>query len=172
MQKSQKASPKSQSPLTNKFVLLCGTFLSAACSSLNTTLDDSTHKKHNPQLSCLAQAIHGEARGEDEAGRVLVGRVIATRVQRGYGKNYCEVVHAKKQFAPKKNYTPRSFASAQKAHQLGPNGVTHFHSYTQKKTPKASFSLSPKCTYTGKVGGHWTFSCKEGKRFLSSVKAP
>lgn len=163
---------KSSKPLKNRFLFIISTALTAACSTMETSLEPVANKKHPAQLRCLAEAIHGEARGESEEGQLLVGRVVATRVQKGYGKNYCDVVHAKKQFAPRKNFTPRSYASAQKAHQLGPNGVTHFHSYSQKTTPRASFSLSPKCKYAGKVGGHWTFSCQEGKRYLSSTKNP
>lgn len=157
-----------------QIALLLGCFISSACA----TFDDekksngkSSTKHPTNNLQCLAQAIHGEARGEAEDGKLLVGRVIATRVHYGYGKNYCDVVYAKKQFAPKKQFTPASFKAAQKSHELGPNGITHFHSYRKKITKRASFTLSPKCKYTGRVGGHWTFACHE-RRFMSSTNTP
>lgn len=147
--------------------------LLTACASMNNETEDRTSssstKFHPSHLRCLAQAIHGEARGEPEAGKLLVGRVVATRLQYGYGKNYCDVVHAKRQFAPKKHYNEASWQAAQKSHKMGPNGVTHFHSYRERVTPKASFSSSPQCKYKGKVGGHWTFACNE-RRILSSIQ--
>lgn len=144
--------------------------LTTACSSFHASENAArgSRGQHPTHLRCLAQAIHGEARGEAEEGKLLVGRVIATRVHYGYGKNYCEVVNAKRQFAPQKNFNSASMAAAKKSHSLGPNGITHFHSYTNRTTPKASFSMSPQCKYKGKVGGHWTFACNE-RRMLSSV---
>ncbi len=147
--------------------------LLTACASMTNETGDrkrssTTTAFHPSHLRCLAQAIHGEARGEPEAGKLLVGRVIATRLQNGYGKNYCEVVNAKRQFAPVKHYNQASWQAAQKSHQLGPNGITHFHSYNKRVTPQASFSTSPQCSYKGKVGGHWTFACNE-RRVLSTI---
>lgn len=146
--------------------------LLTACASMNsetTSRTSSATTFHPSHLRCLAQAIHGEARGEPEAGKLLVGRVIATRLQYGYGKNYCDVVHARKQFAPQKHYSEASWQAAQKSHKLGPNGITHFHSYSQRQTPRASFSSSPQCAYRGKIGAHWTFSCND-RRVLSSIQ--
>lgn len=107
----------------------------------------------------MAEAIHGEARGESEEGKIFVGRVIITRVKEGYGQNYCSVVYAKRQFAPKKSPTKKSIAAAIKSQKMGPNGVTHFHSYRTQKTPLAGFTRSPACETRGKVGGHWGFTC-------------
>ena len=111
------------------------------------------------QLQCLAEAIQGEARGEPEEGKIFVGRVIITRVKQGYGQNYCSVVYAKRQFAPAKKPSKKSFAAAVKSEKLGPNGVTHFHSYKNQRTSLAGFSRSSKCTPRGRVGGHWGFTC-------------
>lgn len=147
--------------------------LLTACASMDSDTSgrsSSTTKYQSSGLRCLAQAIHGEARGEAEAGKLLVGRVVATRLLYGYGKNYCDVVNAKRQFAPKKHYNEASWQAAQKSHKLGPNGITHFHSYKERVTPRASFSSSPQCTYKGKIGGHWTFSCHD-RRVLSSIQA-
>lgn len=155
-----------------KYVSLIFGF-TTACSTLSNS-HNANEKITKPltssnQLRCLAEAIHGEARGEPEEGKLFVGRVVATRVQYGYGKNYCEVVYAKNQFAPKKDFNSVSMSAAKKSHKLGPNGITHFHSYNNRRTSKASFSTSPKCTYTGKIGGHWGFACIE-QRSLSSIK--
>lgn len=154
-------------------VLVLGYFLTTACASFATRGEigdraGSSSAQHPSHLRCLAQAIHGEARGETEEGKLLVGRVIATRVQYGYGKNYCDVVHAPRQFAPKKLYTEASMKAARKSHEMGPNGITHFHSYPSKITKKARFTTSPQCKYRGKVGGHWTFACHE-RRMMSSI---
>jgi Cell Wall Hydrolase len=127
------------------------------------TLDESSQKgtSSHKQMMCLAEAIHGEARGEPEEGKIFVGRVIITRVKKGYGKNYCDVVYSKRQFAPKKRPRQASILAAQKSQKLGPNGVTHFHSYRVQRTPAAIFSTAPHCESKGKVGGHWGFTCYE-----------
>ena len=114
----------------------------------------------------MAEAIHGEARGEPVKGQIFVGQVILTRLKRGYGTDICKVVYARRQFAPKKKPTKASYRSAKKAIKKGPNGVTHFHSYKRRKTSKAIFSNSKKCTYAYKVGNHWGFTC--GRRGLAS----
>ena len=124
------------------------------------TTDKNVSSQHK-QMMCLAEAIHGEARGEPEEGKLFVGRVIITRVQKGYGKNYCEVVYSKRQFAPKKKPTSSSIHAAKKSERLGPNGITHFHSYRNQRTPAAVFSQAPNCTPRGRVGGHWGFTCYE-----------
>lgn len=152
-------------------IVAYGFLLTTACSSFKENREakyNSSNAHPSSHLRCLAQAIHGEARGESEEGKLLVGRVIATRLQYGYGKNYCDVVHAKRQFAPKKNFTDSSMQAAKKSHAMGPNGITHFHSYPSRITRKASFSMSPQCKYKGKVGGHWTFTCHE-RRMMSSI---
>lgn len=152
-------------------ILAFGFLITTACSSLKEsreTKQDSEYSHPQSHLRCLAQAIHGEARGESEEGKLLVGRVIATRLRYGYGKNYCDVVHAKRQFAPKKHFNNSSMQAAKKSHSLGPNGITHFHSYPSRITRKASFTMSPQCKYKGKVGGHWTFTCHE-RRMMSSI---
>ena len=138
------------------FALLGIILCTGACASLGEK-DSGTVK--NRQLQCLAEAIHGEARGESEEGKIFVGRVIITRVKEGYGQNYCSVVYAKRQFAPLKTPTKQSVAAAKKSEKLGPNGVTHFHSYKNQKTALAGFSRSPACTSKGKIGGHWGFTC-------------
>ncbi len=126
------------------------------CSSL-----EKPEKTPYKQMMCLAEAIHGEARGESEEGKIFVGRVIVTRVQNGYGKNYCDVVYSKRQFAPKKRPQTASVKAAQKSLKMGASGITHFHSYRKQKTSAASFSVAPHCVSRGKVGGHWGFTCYE-----------
>lgn len=63
----------------------------------------------------MAEAIHGEARGEPVNGQIFVGQVILTRVKQGYGRDVCSVVYAKRQFAPKKYPSKASYRAAQKA---------------------------------------------------------
>jgi hypothetical protein len=138
------------------------------CSTLK---DKQTSSTPHKQMMCLAEAIHGEARGEPDEGKIFVGRVIITRVQKGYGKNYCEVVYSKRQFAPKKKPTAASIQAAKQSQKLGPNGITHFHSYQSQRTPAAVFSIAPHCEAKGKVGGHWGFTCYEygSRRTISTV---
>ena len=104
----------------------------------------SRYSQSSKQVKCMAEAIHGEARGESFDGKVFVGRVILTRVDQGYKGNICSAVYAKRQFAPKKNPKRASYKAARKAFDLGPNGVTHFHSYQKKRLQKAIFSVSDK----------------------------
>jgi hypothetical protein len=153
-----------------KLLLLFGCSMIVSCASLKDAEKSASNPQQNKQLHCLAEVIHGEARGEPEEGQIFVGRVVLTRVQKGYGRNYCEVAHARNQFAPKKNFTPASMTAAHKSHRLGPNGITHFHSYPYKYTKNAGFSMSPKCKYTGKVGGHWGFACLERRSISSTEK--
>lgn len=120
----------------------------------------------NRQLRCMAEAIHGEARGEPVNGQIFVGQVILTRVKQGYGRDVCSVVYAKRQFAPKKYPSKASYRAAQKAMYRGPNGVTHFHSYKRRRTRRAVFSVSEKCKYAYKIGNHWGFTC--GRRNVAS----
>lgn len=109
----------------------------------------------------MAEAINGEARGESSAGQIFVGRVILTRLARGYGNTLCDIVYAPRQFAPKSNFNKSILTSALRAAELGPNNVTHFHSYPKKKTPLAQFSLSNQCYFKIKVGAHWGFDCQD-----------
>ncbi|MEN8260284.1 MAG: cell wall hydrolase [Pseudomonadota bacterium] len=52
------------------------------------------------ELSCLACNIYHEARGESEAGRMMVGVVTANRVKsKRFPNSFCEVVWAPKQFS-------------------------------------------------------------------------
>lgn len=51
------------------------------------------------QIRCLAEAIHGEARGEPNAGKIAVGNVIINRTQsRGFRNTICGVVDQPGQF--------------------------------------------------------------------------
>ena len=45
------------------------------------------------QITCLANNIYHEARGETFNGQVAVARVVVNRVRHGFGKNVCAVVH-------------------------------------------------------------------------------
>lgn len=116
-----------------------------------------------PSLSyherCMAEAIHGEARGESHEGKVFVGQVILTRLHLGYQKTLCEVVYAPKQFAPRRGYGVAAAKATKEAIRKGPNGITHFHSYKKQISPNASFSS--RCLAKGKIGGHWGFSCND-----------
>lgn len=138
------------------FLILC--FIGTGCSTT-----PGSRTRTMPHLSsqekCLAEAIHGEARGETLDGKLFVGRVILTRLQQGYGRTICEIVHAKNQFAPLRDYNEDSANAAKKAMSQGANGITHFHSYKVLKTAQASFSQSPQCSFKKKVGAHWGFAC-------------
>lgn len=135
------------------FVLWTGLLLSGCATTPGPKL--------NSQERCMADAIHGEARGEPFEGKVFVGRVILTRLNQSYGSSICEIVHAPSQFAPQKGYSEDTALATKKALQLGANGITHFHSYKRRQTPNASFSQSAKCLYKGKVGAHWGFFCND-----------
>lgn len=141
-------------------------FLLTGCSSI----PESTIVVKDPQLKCLAEAIHGEARGEPSAGRVFVGRVVLTRVKMGFASSICGVVYAPSQFAPRRDFNQSSLSSAREALRYGPNGITHFHSYKKQRTPAASFSVSNQCKFKLKVGGHWGYTCFEGRGPASAAR--
>ena len=51
------------------------------------------HRPQWPELSCLAQAIYFEARGESPMGQLAVGRVVLNRVEsKAYPNTICGVV--------------------------------------------------------------------------------
>lgn len=151
-------------------IIACITMILLATGCSTTSRDLTSVSPQHKQMMCLAEAIHGEARGETEDGKIFVGRVVITRVKKGFGKNYCDVVYSKRQFAPKKKPTFSSIQAAKKSESLGPNGITHFHSYKIQKTSSAIFSKAPHCEPRGKVGSHWGFTCYEhGLRKTANV---
>jgi hypothetical protein len=140
--------------------------VATGCSSI----PKSSIRVSDPQLKCLAEAIHGEARGESHTGKLFVGRVVMTRVDRGFAPNICSVVYAKYQFAPRRDFGRASLNAAIEAKRRGPNGITHFHSYSNRKTPSASFSISPQCVFKTRVGRHWGYFCNEGRMPASNKR--
>jgi spore germination cell wall hydrolase CwlJ-like protein len=53
----------------------------------------------NRNITCMADAMYHEARGETVRGKIAVGYVIINRINRGYGSDPCEIVSAKNQFS-------------------------------------------------------------------------
>lgn len=54
----------------------------------------------SPQLTCLAQAVYFEARGEELAGQLAVARVIINRTESGlFAGDYCSVITQRGQFS-------------------------------------------------------------------------
>lgn len=52
---------------------------------------------YTPEVVCIAQTVHGEARGESLAGKEAVAQVILNRMKKT-GNSACRVVKAKGQF--------------------------------------------------------------------------
>lgn len=149
-------------------IFVTGILLLILCNC--SSIPDSNLSVADRQLKCLAEAIHGEARGEPKKGKVFVGRVVLTRVRLGFAPNVCTVVYSKKQFAPRSDFNQESLNAAIEAQRRGPNGVTHFHSYSEKRNPDAAFSTSMHCQYKTKVGGHWGYYCNEGRTPASKIR--
>lgn len=147
-----------------KFIVFVAPCCLIACSTVKHQSAWEKVTQSPKQRQCMAEAIYGEARGETTSGKIFVGRVVLTRLAKGYGRDICSVVYAKRQFAPKRSPASSSMDATDRAIDLGPNGVTHFHSYEEQQTKRASFSVSSKCDYTGKIGKHWGFSCRQGPR--------
>lgn len=122
-------------------------------------------------LSCMKNAINGEARGEGYNGMLMVGKTIATRMARGYKSSVCAVVGGAA-FATKSNY-PSSGAINKKANaniqkaaevacQLADQGVSHFHSFKNKY----AVAWAKKFAFVAKIGGHYFFNAPDYvKRF-------
>lgn len=54
----------------------------------------------SPELTCLAQAVYFEARGEELAGQLAVARVVINRAESGrFASDYCSVVTQRGQFS-------------------------------------------------------------------------
>jgi short-subunit dehydrogenase len=119
----------------------------------------------NANLTCMKNALNGEARGEGYNGMLMVGKTIATRMARGYKNSVCSVVNGAG-YATKSNYPSKGQANktansniakaALAACKMGDQGVTHFHSYSKKITTKAPWSK--KFAFVGKVGHHYFFN--------------
>lgn len=89
-------------------------------------------------ITCLAQVIHDEARGEPLQGKIAVGNVVMNRVKT-WKRDVCEVVYHQRgkicQFSGmcsgKKPYTNESFRLAFEIlngyHRDNTNGATYFH---------------------------------------------
>lgn len=90
---------------------------------------------YNRWVSCIAEAIYQEARGEPKQGRIAVGRVVINRVlDDRYPNNPCDVVFEPAQFSwsktwKKPQWDTRSYNDAVESLKGSPNfNATHFHS--------------------------------------------
>lgn len=57
------------------------------------------YENYNKEVTCMAEAIYYEARGESNKGKLAVGHVILNRIKSGYGDSCNSVVSAPKQFS-------------------------------------------------------------------------
>ncbi len=73
----------------------------AAASSLPALVADMGHAGDlSPALTCLAQAVYFEARGEELAGQLAVAQVVINRAESGrFPRDYCAVVRQPGQFS-------------------------------------------------------------------------
>lgn len=72
----------------------------AAASSLPALVADMAAGELSPELTCLAQAVYFEARGEELAGQLAVAQVIINRTESGqFPQDYCGVVTQRGQFS-------------------------------------------------------------------------
>ncbi len=73
---------------------------SAASASLPALVADMTPGELSPELTCLAQAVYFEARGEALNGQLAVAQVIINRTESGlFPEDYCSVVTQRGQFS-------------------------------------------------------------------------
>jgi len=125
-------------------------------------------------MTCMKNAINGEARGEGYNGMLMVGKTIATRMARGYKSTVCAVVSGAA-FATKSSYPTSGAANktanenikkaAEVACKLGDQDVSHFHSFKNKY----AVSWAKKFAFVGKVGAHYFFNAPDYvKRFYEN----
>lgn len=66
--------------------------------SIKDLINPDCDKLRKDNLTCLACNIYHEARGETDAGQIMVAKVTMNRVEHSH-KNVCEIVWADKQFS-------------------------------------------------------------------------
>ncbi|MEO5705467.1 MAG: cell wall hydrolase [Alteraurantiacibacter sp.] len=72
----------------------------ATASSLPALVADMRAGDLSPELTCLAQAVYFEARGEELTGQLAVAQVIINRAESGrFPRDYCGVVTQRGQFS-------------------------------------------------------------------------
>lgn len=103
----------------------------------------------DPQLSCLAEVVYREARGEPWRGKLEVLRVVQNRAHQ-QNKTYCQVVRQKHQFAYRVPHTHDLYH-----YQF----VAFFHQVPLQLTPSTHFhnhQVNPnwKLTPTKTIGNH------------------
>lgn len=105
--------------------------------------------KKDPQLSCLAEVVWRESRGEHWSGKLEVMRVVQNRAHQ-QKKSYCEVVSQKHQFAYRRPHTHDlyhyQFVSFFHRIPLQLTTSTHFHNHQVKP----NWKLTP----TKTIGNH------------------
>lgn len=103
----------------------------------------------DPQLSCLAEVVYREARGEPWRGKLEVLRVVQNRA-RQQNKTYCEVVSQPFQFAYRRPHTHDlyhyQFVLFFHRVPLQLTTSTHFHNHSVKP----NWKLTP----TKTIGNH------------------
>jgi N-acetylmuramoyl-L-alanine amidase len=108
------------------------------------------------EVQCLADVIHGEARGESIAGQIAVGMVVVNRsLSPKYPHDLCRVAHQKNQFVPKiSNAQSRRCAQFVLSHlnilQMN-NGALFFHSGKLTKTMYGA-------KYQFTIGAHYFYA--------------
>jgi hypothetical protein len=120
----------------------------------------AAHAKSNPNgdLYCIASIVKAEANGESKTGKAYVAGAIKERIKRGYAKSACGLSGFAHRKAP---YSDDVMAASRAARA---NGVTHFHSYRNKRTSNASWSVKKDkhgnytWAFVAKIGGHWFFN--------------
>lgn len=72
----------------------------ADAASLPALIEDMSVGELSPELTCLAQAVYFEARGEELTGQLAVAQVIINRTESGvFPQDYCSVVAQRGQFS-------------------------------------------------------------------------
>lgn len=72
----------------------------AAAASLPALIESMSVGELSPELTCLAQAVYFEARGEELTGQLAVAQVIINRTESGaFPQDYCSVVTQRGQFS-------------------------------------------------------------------------
>ena len=110
-------------------------------------------------LTCLANAIYHESRGEDTKGQIAVGYVVMHRVAASGKKSICKVVNKANQFSPVVRTHPKDEKAWKRAVWVAGMvvakevrdpvpGALFFHSYKSNPTFLADNRV------VARIGGH------------------
>lgn len=113
---------------------------------------------------CLVCTVFHESRGESEAGKVAVARVVLSRLEKGFARSLCGVIFAPGQFSwtygrpitlPHADALREVVEATNTALRLGGNGATHFHN----RGARVDWGRRG-CYVHSEIGSHRFYTCR------------